>query len=194
MIPVFEYDRDMAGKFQVFMTKTLLAESKKACARSLQRLALGAAKNAKRIFAGQDWARDLVAPGIDYSPKKARRIESLEPMRVHVGVVGRRQDRKRALDPPVGKPFIVHKLDSPLTGEKRGKFVLRRFGPKRGENWLKYRRQRLNLVIGASNEDLYAKRFRFMLQFRAVVRHYVEENHDRIAQLEFQKAIDRAAK
>lgn len=199
----FEFDRKALTEFESFMTRMKQAEINKAYARGLRMLGAGAVRHVKKQLTNREECKEMLEAGIDFDPKKAKRIESLTPPRIAIGAVDSKRKRaKKPLKTPIGKPFIVHRLRTPHQRgksyhivEKHGTFMLQRFGEERIAPWTKGQyRQRLNLIVGANNQEDFDKKARSRNLFFYAVDEFVSANHDRIFERQLQSAIKRGGK
>lgn len=187
----FTFDRKAFDRFNYFMTDRLEVEMKKAYARTFRQLGAGAVRHVNRGLKNRPEHKEMLDAGIDYDPKKAGRIERLDPMRLAIGVNDPKQKRrdKKKLTSPVGKPFVVHRLDNPYTnGVQYVTAVLQRFGAPREVPWSRYPRQRLNLIA------LGEAKIRSYSTFKYMVSEFIGNNHDKLFEKQYYAAVERAAK
>lgn len=200
MIANFQFDRKALTEFETFMTRIKQEEIHKAYARGLRMLGAGAVRHVKRQLANHEECKEMLEAGIDFDPKKAKRIEKLNPPRIAIGAISRKKQRANdRLKPPLGKPFIAHRLRTPHRRgksyhivEKHGVFLLQRFGEERIAPWTKGQyRQRLHLITAAKNLDELGDKLYSRQLFFNTVDEFVTANHDRIFERQLQQAIER---
>lgn len=187
----FTFDKNAFDKFNHFMTDALEIELKRAYARTFRLLGAGAVRHVNRSLKGRQEHKEMLEAGIDFAPKKAARIQQLDPMRLAIGVNDLHQKRrdKKKLTSPVGKPFVVHRLDNPYTnGVQHVTAVLQRFGAPREVPWSRYPRQRLNLIA------LGESKIRSYTTFKYMVCEFISGNHDKIFEKQYHAAVERAAR
>jgi hypothetical protein len=99
----FNIDKKSLTQFNRLMTSEMQKAVGKAYSQALRAMGTGCVRNVTKRLKGRKRFEDVLKKKIDYAPKKAGRIEQLDPMRIAIGVNGTKSQ------PPAlkGKPFPV---------------------------------------------------------------------------------------